>query len=114
MADMKRVGQVIRLKPEKYDEYKRLHANAWQEILAAISAANIRNYSIYHWNGYLFAYYEYVGDDYDADMAKIAADPKTREWWALTDPCQEPVEGDSKGSIEGNWWRDMEELFHHD
>jgi L-rhamnose mutarotase len=47
-------------------------------------------------------------------MARIASDPKTHEWWALTDPCQEPVEGNSKGSREGNWWADMEELFHMD
>ena len=47
-------------------------------------------------------------------MALIANDPKTHEWWALTDPCQQPVEGRSKGSIEGNWWFNMEELFHTD
>jgi L-rhamnose mutarotase len=109
---MKRFGQIIRLKPEKYEEYKRLHADPWPEVLATIEAANIRNYSIYHWNGFLFAYFEYVGDNFDADMAKVAADPKTREWWALTDPCQQPVEGSSSGSVEGNWWHTMEELFH--
>jgi len=111
---VKRVGQIIKLKPEKYDEYKRLHADAWPEVLATIYTANIRNYSIYHWNGLLFAYFEYIGADFDTDMAKIAADPKTHEWWALTDPCQEPVQGSSKGSVEGNWWTGMEELFHAD
>ena len=110
----KRVGQIIKLKPEKYEEYRRLHADPWPEILATLRAANIRNYSIYHKNGYLFAYYEYVGNDYATDMARIANDPKTHEWWALTDPCQEPVEGVSKGSREGHWWADMEELFHMD
>jgi L-rhamnose mutarotase len=111
---MKRIGQVLRLKPEHYEEYKRLHANVWQEVLAKIHEANIRNYSIYHWNGLLFAYYEYIGSDFDADMAKIASDPKTHEWWALNDPLQQPVVGNSKGSAEGNWWHDMEELFHTD
>ena len=111
---LKRVGQIIKLKPEKYEEYRRLHADPWPEVLATLRAANVRNYSIYHKDGYLFACYEYVGSDYAADMAKIANDPKTHEWWALTDPCQEPVEGNSKGSREGNWWIDMEELFHID
>jgi L-fuconate dehydratase len=110
----KRVGQIIKLKPEKYEEYKRLHAEPWPEVLATLRAANIRNYSIYHKDGRLYAYYEYLGSDYAADMAKIAGDPKTHEWWALTDPCQAPVEGNSKGSREGNWWTDMEELFHMD
>lgn len=111
---MQRYGQIIKLKPEKYDEYKRLHAETWPEVLATIHAANMRNYSIYHYGGFLFAYFEYIGDDFDADMAKVASDPKTHEWWALTDPCQQPVEGNSSGSIEGNWWHPMEELFHTD
>jgi L-rhamnose mutarotase len=111
---MKRVGQIIRLKPEKYDEYKAYHADVWPGVLAKIYEANIRNYTIYHWNGLLFATYEYIGDDYEADMAKIGSDPTTREWWALNDPCQEPVQGTSKGSHEGNWWTDMEEVFHVD
>ena len=111
---VKRIGQVIRLQPDAYEEYKRLHADVWEDVLATIHKANIRNYSIFHWNGLLFAYMEYVGDDFEADMASIADDPKTREWWALTDPLQEPLEGNSSGSIEGNWWKDMEELFHTD
>jgi L-rhamnose mutarotase len=111
---MKRVAQLIRLKPESYEEYKRIHANVWSEVLATIHKANIRNYSIYHWNGLLFAYFEYIGNDFDADMAKIASDPKTHEWWTITDPMQEPLEGNSKGSIEGGWWTPAEEVFHVD
>jgi L-rhamnose mutarotase len=111
---MRRIGQIIKLKPDAYEEYKRLHANAWEEILATIHGANIRNYSIYHYDGLLFAYMEYIGDDYEADMTTIANDPKTHEWWALTDPLQQPVDGNSSGSVEGNWWHDMEELFHTD
>jgi L-rhamnose mutarotase len=111
---VQRYGQIIKLKPEKYDEYKVLHAQGWPEVLAAIHVANIRNFSIYHWNGFLFSYFEYVGNNFEADMATIAADPKTREWWLLTDPCQIPVEGNSPGSFAGNWWKQMEELFHTD
>jgi L-rhamnose mutarotase len=111
---MRRVGQVIRLKPEQYEAYKRLHSAVWPEVLATIDKANIRNYSIFHWNGLLFSYFEYVGDDFDADMANIATDPKTREWWQLTDPMQTPVEGNSSGSIEGDWWTPIEEVFHTD
>lgn len=107
---MKRYGMVIRLKPEMVDAYKHLHANTWPGVLQRISESNIRNYSIFLRDGYLFSYYEYIGDDYEADMAKIAADPVTQAWWKLTDPCQEPVEG----SGAGQWWADMEEVFHHD
>ncbi len=111
---MKRIGRVIKLKPEHYEEYKRVHADVWPDVLETIHKANIRNYSIYHWNGLLFAYFEYVGDDFDADMATITADPITHKWWELTDPMQEPVEGNSTGSQAGNWWKDIEEVFHVD
>lgn len=109
---VQRFGQVIRLRPEKYEEYRRLHAAVWPEVLAKLREVNIRNYSIFHKNGLLFAYFEYIGDDFAGDMAKMAADPKTHEWWAVTDPCQEPIEGNSKSSREGGWWASMEELFH--
>jgi len=107
---MKRYGQVIHLKPEKYEEYKKLHAAVWPGVLDMIHQCNIRNYSIFHRDGTLFACFEYIGNDFDADMAKMAADPLTREWWKVTDPCQQPV--DSAG--EGEWWSNMEEMFHTD
>lgn len=105
---MERYGTVIRLKPGALDEYVRLHEAVWPEVLATISACNIRNYSIYYQNGLLFAYLEYHGDDYEADMAKMAADPATRRWWRLTDPLQEPMEG----AAPGEWWSRMTEVFH--
>lgn len=110
----RRFGQIIRLKPECYDEYKRLHDNAWPEVLDLIRACNIRNYSIFHRGGLMFAYFEYIGDNFEADMAKAMADPDMQAWWKLTDPCQHPFEGNSGGSTEGNWWLEMEELFHTD
>jgi L-rhamnose mutarotase len=105
-----RYGMVIKVKPEKLAEYKALHAEPWPEVLATITACNIRNYSIYFKDNYLFSYFEYVGDDFAADMAKMAADPKTQEWWRLTDPCQEPLDTRAPGE----WWANMEEVFHHD
>ena len=73
---MQRYGQVIGVKPEKLEEYTRYHAAVWPEILDMIRQCNIRNYSIFHKDDMLFAYFEYVGDDFDADMAKMAADPE--------------------------------------
>jgi L-rhamnose mutarotase len=70
---MKRFGMVIRLKPETYEEYKQLHANVWPDVLKMIHACNIRNYSIYHKDGHLFSYFEYVGEDFDADITELPA-----------------------------------------
>lgn len=107
---MKRVGQVIRVRPERIEDYEKLHAETWPGVLATIRAANIRNYSIFRFGELLFAYYEYVGTDYTADMAKIAADPVTQEWWKLTDAMQEPFP--ERG--EGEWWLTIPEVFHTD
>ncbi len=109
---MQRMGLVLGLKAEKVEEYKRLHAAVWPEILAMISACNIRNYSIFlkEPENLLFAYWEYHGEDFAADDAKMAADPRTRDWWAICSPCQVPLETRK----EGEWWATMEEVFHHD
>ena len=108
---MQRIGMVIGLKPEKIEEYKRLHAAVWPEVLARISACNIRNYSIFlkEPENLLFSFFEYHGTDYAADMAKMAADPKTQEWWAVCMPCQAPLDTRK----EGEWWANMEEVFFH-
>ncbi len=109
-----RFGAVIGLRPEKKDYYVKLHAETWPSILKLIRDSNIRNYSIYlaELDGklYLFAYYEYVGEDFEADMQKIAADPNMQRWWKETDPCQIRL----TGTPEGKWWKPIPEVFHTD
>ena len=105
-----RYGSVIRVKADKLEEYKALHANPWPGVNKKLKEVNIRNYSIYYRDGYLFSYFEYTGSDFEADMAHMAADSLTREWWKLTDPCQMPVET----AAEGEWWAPMEEVYHLD
>ncbi|MFI3213677.1 MAG: L-rhamnose mutarotase [Eubacteriales bacterium] len=107
---MKRYGQLIGIAPENLEEYVYNHQNPWPEVNAMIKACHIENYSIYHMNGLLFSYYEYTGDDYDADMAKMAEDPMTQKWWDLMMPLQKPLEGRK----EGEWWANMEEVYHLD
>lgn len=110
-----RYGSVIGVKKEKLKDYKKLHANPWPEVNAKLKEVNIQNYSIYltqfpDGNYYLFSYFEYTGDDFKADMAKMAADPTTQKWWKETDPCQVPLEN----RAEGEWWKSMEEVYHLD
>lgn len=107
---MKRFGQIIGVKPDQLATYKAYHAKVWPEILDMIRQCNIRNYSIYHKDGTLFAYFEYHGSDFARDMAKMAADPKTQEWWKVMMPMQVPV----STRAEGEWWATMEEVFHTD
>ena len=107
---MKRYGSVIGVRSESLAAYKKYHAAVWPEILEMIRRCNIRNYSIFLKDNLLFAYYEYHGTDYAADMARMAADPKTQEWWAIMMPMQRPLE--TRGKDE--WWASMEEVFHLD
>ena len=107
---MKRYGSVIKVAPGKLEEYKRLHANVWESVKKTIKDCNLENYSIYYKDGYLFSYYEYTGTDYEADMAKMAADPETQRWWTFCEPCQVPLDT----RAEGEWWASMEEVFHLD
>lgn len=107
---MKRYGTIIGLKPDKLEEYKRLHQTVWPDVLKTITECNIRNYTIFLRDNTLFSYFEYIGSDYAADMARMAADPVTQKWWKETDPCQHPV----ASAKQGEWWASLEEVFHCD
>ena len=109
---MKRFGQLIGLRPEVLEEYKRYHQAVWPEIKDAIRKAGIRNYSIFHFDGKLFAYFEYTGpdDEFEARMRELSRAPRMREWWDIMDPWQMPVEGRKPG----DWWANMELVFHTD
>jgi L-rhamnose mutarotase len=107
---MQRFGQILGIKPEAIAQYERLHAAVWPEVLTTIQACNIRNYSIFRHETTLFAYFEYVGEAFAADMARMAADPKTQEWWAVCKPLQTPL----PGTAPHDWWTTMHEVFHTD
>ena len=107
---MTRYAMVIGLKPEAEEKYKKHHADVWPGVLATIRACNIRNYSIFLHNHMLFGYFEYHGTDYAADMARMAADKTTQEWWEIMNPMQSPL----PGRKEGEWWTQIEEVFHVD
>ena len=107
---MQRFGQVLRLRDGMLKRYKQFHAAVWPEVAAMISECGIRNFTIWHKDGYLFSSFEYHGNDYEADMARMAADPKTLEWWSIMEPMQDPL----PSRAAGEWWANMEECFHQD
>lgn len=112
---IQRFGSVIGIREEAIPEYTRIHAAVWPGVLAMIKQCNIRNYSIFlrrmpDGKPYLFSYYEYTGTDHAADMAKMAADPTTQEWWKICEPMQQPL----ADRAAGEWWARGEEVFHQD
>ncbi|MEI8038531.1 MAG: L-rhamnose mutarotase [Verrucomicrobiota bacterium] len=114
-TQVQRHAWVTGLKPQKADYYRKLHASPWPSVNANLKACNIRNFSIYErgiaGKTYLFAYLEYTGKDFDADMKKMAEDPETRRWWKETDPCQSPLPDAKKA---GKTWADTKEIYHLD
>lgn len=109
----RRYHTVTGLRREKADYYFQLHAQTWPGVLKTIEKANIRNFSIavkeVEEKLYLFSYYEYIGDDYEADMKRVAADPETQRWWKETQPCQLPLpDAAAKGVI----WSEAKEVFY--
>lgn len=112
---LQRFGSIIGLKAEEIAHYKELHKAVWPGVLKMIKDCGIENYSIFlkeiePGKFYLFSYLEYAGTDYAADMAKMAADMATREWWKITDPTQTLLA--LRGPAEK--WAAMEEVFHID
>ncbi|WP_460639247.1 L-rhamnose mutarotase [Larkinella harenae] len=112
---LQRFGAVTGLHPEKVAYYKQLHADTWPGVLKKINECNIRNYSIYlheiAGKPYLFSYYEYVGNNHQEDMKRIAADSVTLRWWRETAPCQVPL---PEAAVQQKIWAEMEEVFHTD
>ena len=82
------------------------------EVLAKTSDCNIRNYTIFLRNlkNLLFGYFEYHGEDWAADAAKMEADRKTQEWWAIHKPMQAPRLSQPQGEAIGGRWR--RKVFH--
>ena len=106
------MGMVIGVQPQRIAEYRRLHAQPWPELDAALTAANIRNYSIYlrEPENLLFGYWEYTGTDYAADMHALGERAITKTWLALVEPCQAKL---ASGSAD-EWWSMMPEVYHLD
>ena len=107
---VKRIGQVIGITPEDIQEYENLHATVCPSIKKIIKQANISNYSIFRYQNLLFAYLEYTGTDYEADMAKLAAEPEMQRWWKITDQMQWQV---PEAKVK-EWWHVINENFHVD
>ena len=75
---MARAAFTLQIKPERVAEYVEAHAAVWPEMRAAISAAGIRNYSIYLDGTRAFGYFE--TDDIERSLAMLAGSPVNLRW----------------------------------
>lgn len=79
---MARYAWTARLRPEKVADYVEAHANTWPDVLDAIRAAGIGDYSIWLFEDRVFAQYTCEGDHEEALRAEAAAEA-TGRWRAL-------------------------------
>lgn len=108
---VKRFGMVILLKPEKIEEYKKLHADDNPGVRDLLNKYNMHNFSIFlteiEGKWYEFGYYEYTGSNYESDMAELAAEQRNIEWLKVCNPMQIPLKG-SQG------WKMMEQVYYNE
>ena len=73
-----RTAFVLRVRPERLDEYVAEHRAVWPEMLEALRAAGIRNYSIFRDGNRMFGYFE--ADDLEAAGRYLAGQEVVSRW----------------------------------
>lgn len=69
----------LRVRPDKVREYVEEHRKVWPDVLAALKAAGIRNYSIFMWkDGHEFGIFEC--DDWNAAKGVLGASEAVARW----------------------------------
>jgi len=106
---MERVGFVLRVKPDRLEEYKQRHKEVWPEMLEALRENGWHNYSLFlRDDGTLFGYLE--THDFKQALAGIAEVEVNTRWQAEMAPFFEALDGirPDEGMLR------LEEVFHLD
>lgn len=108
---VKRVGMVIKIRPECVQQYLSLHQEGHPGFRDLLQKYHLRNFSIFlHKIGsdfFEFGYYEYTAASFESGMAGFSAEQRNIEWLKLCDPMQLPLEGDSG-------WAIMQQIYYND
>ena len=75
---VQRSAFLLRVRPEKVDEYIEAHRNLWPEMLEALRAAGIRNYSIFRAGNEMFGYFE--AENLQRAAEHLAAQEVNERW----------------------------------
>ena len=108
--EVKRVGMVIKLRPECVEEYLELHADSNSGVRDLLAKYHLKNFSIFiHQIGndwFEFGYYEYTGADYETDLSTLSSEPRNKAWLEICDPMQLPLDGE-------NGWAQMRQVYYN-
>lgn len=106
---MERIGFVLKVKPERLEEYKRRHKDVWPEMRAALQETGWHNYSLFlKEDGTLFGYLE--TPDFNRALAGMAEKDTNTRWQAEMAPFFESLDGrrPDEGMLR------LDEIFHLD
>jgi L-rhamnose mutarotase len=102
-----RICFLLRIRPERAQEYRRRHAAVWPEMLDALRETGWRNYSIFlRDDGTLVGYLEC--DDFAAAQAGMQAREVNERWQAEMAPFFELEEGVAPDAA----MMPLQEIFH--
>lgn len=107
---MKRVGFLLKVKPDKIAEYKAHHAQVWPEMLEALRRTGWHNYSLFmRPDGTLFGYFE-AEESFQASLDGMAAEEVNARWQEFMAPYFENL----GGAHADESMQELEEVFHLD
>ncbi len=107
---MKRVGFILKVKPDKLAEYKEHHQKVWPEMLDALRRHGWRNYSLFmREDGLLFGYFE-TPASFQAALDGMDGEPINERWQKFMAPYFAALDAGApdKSMVE------LEEVFHLD
>ena len=107
---MKRIGFLLKVWPDKLEEYKKHHESVWPEMQDALRRTGWRNYSLFlREDGLLFGYFETPGSFQDA-LDGMAKEEVNARWQELMAPYFE----NPGGAHADQSMVKLEEVFHLD
>jgi L-rhamnose mutarotase len=90
---------VLKVRPDKLDEYVEAHRDVWPEMLDALRAAGIRNYTIFRHGNEMFGYFE--SDDLAAAGAYMSEQDVNARWQdAMAGLLEERVPDEGPAALE--------------
>ena len=107
---MKRIGFLLKVKPDMIEEYKKHHEAVWPEMLAALRRHGWHNYSLFmREDGTLFGYFE-TPESFQAALDGMAGEAINEKWQAFMAPFFESPDGAHADQM----MVALEEVFHLD
>ena len=107
---MRRVGFLLKVRPDRIEEYKERHQAVWPDMLAALRRAGWHNYSLFlREDGLLFGYFE-TPESFQAALAGIATEEVNARWQEAMAPFFENL----SGAHADQSMVELQEVFHLD